>query len=166
MNLHSTKSHPTAVCRSIMSVPPAVLSATDSISAALAAIVTHRVPALPVVDADDHYLGMMPRSRLMALALPRVLLHDKEKYPLSHLLDAGFIQDSLADLQGRLDAVAGDPIARHLDTEVPVMTPDSSLMSAMLCLHRHWTQLPVVENGKLVGVVSVWDVLARIGRIA
>jgi len=166
MNRQGMNSHPTAACRSIMSTPPAVLCSSDSVATALAAIVAYRVPALPVVDADGHYLGMMPRSRLMALALPRVLLHDKEKYPLSHLLDAGFIQDSLADLQGRLDAVAGDPIARHLDTEVPVMTPDSSLMSAMLCLHRHWTQLPVVEDGKLIGVVSVWDVLARIGRIA
>ena len=37
---------------------------------------------------------------------------------------------------------------------------------AMFFLHRQRNLLPVVENGKLLGIVSVWDVLARIGRVS
>lgn len=154
-----------AFCRSIMSAPPAVLKPTEPISFALQSIVRHRVPALPVVDEQNRYLGMLPRSRLIALAMPRVLLHENERYPLGHLLEAGFIQDSLVDLESRLNAVADDPISRHLDTDVPVLGPETPLMNAMLFLHRQRNILPVVEDGKLLGIVTVWDVLARLGGL-
>lgn len=154
-----------ASCRSIMSAPPAVLKPTDSVAFALQRIVKHRLPALPVVDTDGRYVGMLPRSRLIALAMPRVLSHEDEKHPLGHLLEVGFIQDTLTDLQARVDAVANEPVSRHMDTDVPVLQPDTPLMNTMLFLYRRRNILPVVENGKLLGIVSVWDVLARIGRV-
>jgi CBS domain-containing protein len=148
-----------------MSAPPAVLKPTDTLLFGLRAIVQHRLPALPVVDDDQHYVGMLPRSRLIALAMPRLLSHEDETHPMSHLLQVGFIQDTLAELQERIDAVANDPVSRHIDPDVPVLSPDTPLMNAMLYLHRQRNLLPVVENGKLIGIVSVWDVLARIGRV-
>ena len=148
-----------------MSAPPAILKPTDSVSFALRTMVEQRLPALPVVESDGRYLGMLPRSRLIALAMPRVLSHEDESHPLSHLLQVGFIQDTLVDLQGRLDAVANDPVSAHLDTEVPVLEAETPLMNAMLFLYRQRNILPVVENGRLLGIVSVWDVLARIGRV-
>ncbi len=154
-----------ALCRSIMSAPAAVLKPDDTVRFALETMVRSRVPALPVVESDGRYLGMLPRSRLIALAMPRVLSHEDESHPLSHLLQVGFIQDTLVDLQGRLDAVANDPVSAHLDTEVPVLEAETPLMNAMLFLYRQRNILPVVENGRLLGVVSVWDVLARIGRV-
>ena len=157
--------HADALCRSIMSEPPTVLKPTDSVRFALEEMVKFRLPALPVVDAGGRYLGMLPRSRLIALAMPRVLSHEDQSHPLSHLLQVGFIQDTLVDLQGRVDAVANDPVSSHLDTEVPVLEPDTPLMNAMLFLYRQRNILPVVESGRLLGVVSVWDVLARIGRV-
>jgi CBS domain-containing protein len=159
------KHQPDALCRSIMSEPPATLKPTDTVRFALETMVRLQVPALPVVDATGRYLGMLPRSRLIGLAMPRVLSHEDEKHPLGHLLQVGFIQDTLGDLQGRLDAVANDPVSQHLDNEVPVLEPDTPLMNAMLFLYRQRNILPVVEGGRLLGIVSVWDVLARIGRV-
>lgn len=157
--------HPDSLCRSIMSAPPALLKPTDTLLSGLQAIVQHRVPALPVVEADHRYVGMLARSHLIALAMPRVLSHEDQAHPMSHLLEIGFIQDTLADLQARIDAVAHEPLGRHADTEAPVLEPETPLMNAMLFLHRQRNILPVVENGKLLGIVSVWDVLARIGRV-
>jgi CBS domain-containing protein len=157
--------HPDASCRSIMSAPPAALKPTDTLLHGLRTMVHHRVPAMPVIEADGRFFGMLPRSRLIALAMPRVLSHEDQNHPLSHLLQVGFIQDTLADLQQRMDAVANDPVSRHIDPDVPVLSPETPLMNAMLFLHRRRNLLPVVENGKLIGIVSVWDVLARIGRV-
>jgi CBS domain-containing protein len=154
-----------ASCRSIMSAPPAVLAPTDTVRSGLEAIVRHRLPALPVVESDQTYVGMLPRSRLIALAMPRLLSHEDQTHPMSHLLQVGFIQDTLTELQERIDAVANDPVGRHVDPDVPVLSPDTPLMNAMLFLHRQRNLLPVVEHGKLIGIVSVWDVLARIGRV-
>ena len=83
----------------------------------------------------------------------------------SDLLGGGFVHDSVADLQARIDAVAGDPVGKHLDTGAPVLKPDTPLTNTLIFLHRRRTVLPVVEDGRLVGIVSVWDVLTRIGRI-
>lgn len=158
--------HPSdALCLSIMSAPPAVLKPNDSVLFALQTMVEHRIPALPVAEADGRYVGMLPRSRLIALAMPRVLSHEDGQHPMSHLLQVGFIQDTLADLQERLDNVAKDPVNRHVDPDAPAVAPDTPLMNAMLFLYRQRNILPVVDHGKLVGVVSVWDVLARIGRV-
>ena len=154
-----------SLCRSIMSDPPTVLKPTDSVSVALQTMVRERLPALPVVDTDGRYVGILPRSRLVALAMPRVLSHDTDQQPLARLLQVGFIRDSLADLQERMAAAANDPVSKHLDREVPVLSPDTPLMNALLFLYRQRNVLPVVENGKLLGIVSVWDVLARIGRV-
>ena len=152
------------LCRSVMSQPPVVLKPTDPLLAALQAMVHHRLPALPVAEDDGHYVGMLPRSRLIALAMPRVLRLEDAQHPLSRL-QGGFIQDTLANLQERIDAVADDPVSRHIDPEVPVIGPDSTLMNAMLYLHRQRNILPVVEHRQLIGIVSVWDVLARLGRM-
>ncbi len=154
-----------SLCRSIMSDPPAVLKPTDSVSVALQTMVRERLPALPVVDMDGRYVGMLPRSRLVALAMPRVLSHDTDQQPLARILQVGFIRDSLADLQERMAAAANDPVSKHLDGEVPVLSPDTPLMNALLFLYRQRNVLPVVESGKLLGIVSVWDVLARVGRV-
>ncbi|KFB77573.1 CBS domain-containing protein [Candidatus Accumulibacter cognatus] len=154
-----------SLCRSIMSDPPAVLKPTDSVSVALQTMVRERLPALPVVDTDGRYVGILPRSRLVALAMPRVLSHDTDQQPLARLLQVGFIRDSLTDLQERMAAAANDPVSKYLDGEEPVLSLDTPLMNALLFLYRQRNVLPVVENGKLLGIVSVWDVLARIGRV-
>ncbi|MEO8409843.1 MAG: CBS domain-containing protein [Propionivibrio sp.] len=156
---------PDVLCRAIMSEPPAVLKDSDPLSFALRSLVRCRMPALPVVDADGHYVGMLPRSRLIALAMPRVLSQEHGKFSLSDLLEFDFIHDSLADLQARFDAAASNPVMQHLGTGTPVLTPDTPLTNTMLFLHRERNVLPVVEDGKLVGIVTVWDVLARIGRV-
>ena len=157
--------NPEASCSSVMSDPPTILKPDDSLLFALQKIIEHRVPSLPVVDTDGRYLGMLPRSRLVALAMPHVLSDEHEKFSPSHMLEGGFIQEPIGELQARMDAVANDPVSGHMATGVPVLEPDTLLMNAMFFLHRQRNILPVVENGKLLGIVSVWDVLARIGRL-
>jgi len=155
---------PESLCRSIMSEPPAVLKADDTMSFALQTMVEKRVPALPITASDGRYIGILPRSRLIALAMPRVLWQENAQHPFSRV-QGGFMRDTLATLQERMDAVANDPVSRHLDPDVPVLDPNATLMEAMRFLHRQRNIVPVVDKGMLVGVVSVWDVLARIGRI-
>ena len=157
--------NPEASCSSVMSDPPTILKPDDSLLFALQKIIEHRVPSLPVVDTDGRYLGMLPRSRLVALAMPHVLSDEHEKFSPSHMLEGGFIQEPIGELQARMDAVANDPGRKHLDTHVPVLRPKSLLTSAMFFLYRERNILPVVEDGRLVGLVTIWDVLARLGRI-
>lgn len=152
-------------CAAMMSAPSVVLAPDDTIAYALRLMIEHRVVSIPVVNAQGRYLGMLPRSRLIGLAIPRVLSYEDAKYPPNPLLEVGFIQESLADLQARLDAVSDQPVSAYLDANVPTLTTESPLMSALFYLHKLRTVLPVVEEGRLKGIVSIWSVLASIGRI-
>jgi len=69
------------------------------------------------------------------------------------------------DLTGRVVAAARDPKTTHL---VEVMTPrpdvlrpdDSPLNALELMRRRQYRHLPVVENGRAVGMVSIRDLYA------
>ena len=52
----------------------------------------------------------------------------------------------------------------YTQTDSPRLHPDTPIINAVLLLYRTRTYLPVVDEGtgRLLGVVSTWDVLARI----
>ena len=60
--------------------------------------------------------------------------------------------------------MANNPVGDDAQTDAPVLRPDTPIMNAVLFLYRTCTYLPVVDeqSGRLVGVVSTWDVLGRI----
>jgi CBS domain-containing protein len=51
-------------------------------------------------------------------------------------------------------------------TDTPILRPDTPVTTALFLLYRTRNFLPVVEESteKLVGVVSTWDVLAKVSR--
>ena len=51
-----------------------------------------------------------------------------------------------------------------MQTDTPILRLDTPVMNAVLYLYRTRSYLPVVDeaSGKLLGVVSTWDVLGRI----
>jgi hypothetical protein len=58
-------------------------------------------------------------------------------------------------------------VEKHAKFDTPKLRPDTSLMNALLFLYRTRNFLPVVEEGteQLLGVVSTWDVPARIAEM-
>ena len=74
------------------------------------------------------------------------------------------MNDTIEDAQSRFRAVAGNPVGDYTQTDTPVLRPDTPIINAMLFLYRTRTYLPVVDEdtGRLLGVVSTWDLLARI----
>ncbi|MBY0429701.1 MAG: CBS domain-containing protein [Rhodospirillales bacterium] len=142
-------------CRSIMISSPAVLHCADTVGKAASILLDTALPGLPVVDDDGILLGVLTRHRLLGLVLPRVATLD------IGIEDLSFLRETLDDLSGRWQEVAGEPIRLHLDLP-PVATPDTSLSEALLLLYRGEAMLPVVENkgGKLAGIVSARHLLS------
>lgn len=153
-------------CQSIMTVHPPVLRPDDTVRTALKLLVSQRILAAPVVDQDGRYTGMFGKRRLFSLLLPTVVAIDEVLPNIAHLPDLAFLPDDLGAMRDRLKAVADHPVAEYVDKTVPVLRPDSPLMAAVLLLYRTRNFIPVVEErtGRLVGVVSSWDTLGRIGE--
>jgi CBS domain-containing protein len=155
-------------CRSIMMPQPPVLRRQQTVAEALRLLLDHHLLAVPIVEADGRYFGMFARSKLISLLLPRAVGIMETSTDQGRWLDFGYLPDTLDDLRARYQAVAGDPVDRHALLDTPKLRPDTPLMNALLFLYRNRSLLPVVEEGtgKLLGVVSTWDALARIAETA
>jgi CBS-domain-containing membrane protein len=153
-------------CRSIMTLRPVTLQRADSVTKAVKLFLDHRMLGIPVIDPDSRYVGMFVRSTLIALLLPRVVSSEKLTPKIGHLIGVSFVSDTLEEVRERFARVADDPIERHVSTDTPILRPDTPVTTALFLLYRTRNFLPVVEESteKLVGVVSTWDVLAKVSR--
>ena len=161
-----TSSSTEHTCRSIMTLQPVALQRADPVTKAVKLLLDNRMLGIPVIEPDSRYVGMFLKSTLIALLLPRVVSHQELTPEIGHLIDLGFVTETLDDARERFARVANDPVERHMKTDTPILRPDTPVTSALFLLHRTRNFLPVVEESteKLVGVVSTWDILAKVSQ--
>lgn len=143
-------------CRDLISPPPATLAKGDTVAHAVSTLIAHRFSTLPVVDAKGKFVGIFGVKELIALLLPRAARLGDD------LGDLGFVSDSVADLQARLGGLGHETVGKHMAADRTVRA-ETSLVEALLLLHRGNACLPVVdEAGRLLGILSATDAVARI----
>ena len=147
-------------CQLMMTASPRSLRGTDTVRTAIAALMQEKVSALPVVDAQDRYLGVISVRGLIGLALPRIARSN------STMQDLAFLHESLPDIRRRLGENADQPLAKLLDAEAPTAELDSSLIEAMLHFYRGHSLVPVIdaETRKVLGVISRTDALRTLAE--
>ena len=123
----------------------------------------NRVHDLPVVDEDGCFMGMFGVRRLIRTLLP--VAAQLDEYGLS---DLSYMSDDLPELVERLTEVGTQPVSDFLDKHKPVVCGrNTPLVELMKLLTKSETSLPVIvvkgKRQKVVGMVSNWDVLAKIG---
>jgi len=120
------------------------------------AIVDHHLSGLPVVNDNGEMIGIISEKDVL-----------REMHPLfQHLLDSptpslahSAKDEGFADISS---IKAGDVMTHHVQT----VTPDTPLLEAAgLMVLWHIRRLPVVEGGKLVGIVSQGDVYQSIFKV-
>ena len=150
--------------RSIMITDPPVLSPTMTVAVAVASLLQYRLLSMPVVDATRHYLGQFSKKHLIACLLPAIATQSDPQHQMERMIEAGLLQDTLDEVCERYAAVANNPVCDHLDKTHIVLRPEQPLVNALFFLYSGHNLLPVVEPNShvLAGVVSTWDVLARI----
>lgn len=110
----------------------------DSIAIARQLIAKHRVNQLPVLE----------NGKLVGIVTDRDI---RDAYPTSMMINLGKEIDRFAD------SVTVEEIMTH---DVMVVRPDTALTTAVGLLRRHRIgSLPVMKNGKLVGIVTRSDIL-------
>jgi CBS domain-containing protein len=116
------------------------LPADLPLSEAVAMLARHRIGAVPVVDAGGAVRGIFSERDMIRL-----------------LADAG------ADAMSLL----ATPVGAVMTAEPLTAARDDSILAALsLMTHRRIRHLPVVEHGRLIGIVSIGDLVKhRIDRI-
>ncbi len=110
----------------------------DSLGIARRIMAKHRINQLPVVE-DEKLVGIVTDRDI------------RDAYPTSIMIDRGKEIDKFADSY---------TIEEVMTFNVMSVRPETPLVTAVRLLRRHRIgSLPVVEEGKLVGIITRSDVL-------
>jgi CBS domain-containing protein len=142
--------------RDIMDRDPATVQPSDSTETVLRTLRDHELPGVPVVNSHGRCVGIITEQDL-------VLSEEGADLHLPHIFElwGGVVfLEPLRRYEQRLRKAFGAK-ARDLMTEDPVtISPDAPVRDAARVIARlKHNRLPVVEHGKLVGVVTRVDVL-------
>lgn len=136
------------------------LSMNDTFGSAYRLLTERRIRSLPVVDEQGVYKGMFDLYDVWRVLLPKAATLDADS-----VRDLAFMTGSEDQLREKLRLAADRPIRQFLDDErAPSIPGDAPVKEAILLLHRHGGNLPVVDrqSRKLLGIVSAWEILATL----
>ena len=145
--------------REIMDSSPATVAPDASVEEVIATFREHQLPGLPVVDSDGRCVGIVTEADL-------VLPDDQGDLHIPHyvnLFGGTIFLEPLGRFEERLRkafaASASDMMTRDPDT----VAPDTTVREAARLIHdTGHNRLPVVEDDRLVGVVTRVDVLGAL----
>lgn len=133
-----------------------VLRLDQPLEQALSTLLGSGLPALPVVDEQETLAGIFGEREFIEALFPGYLGQLRHTAFLSHSLDQA--------LELRADCGA-EPVADHLNTEhVQVGLDGSELQIAELFLHHRVLIVPVVDDGRVIGVVTRADFFQAAAR--
>jgi len=131
--------------REVMSSPAVTVSPRTSVKEGLRILDRHRVTALPVVARDGHLLGIVSEADLLNDAVR----HDDRTHLIPHE-HTDHPPHSVEDVMSTLSMT---------------VSPDDDLSDAVeLMTGTAVKSLPVVEQGRVVGVVSRSDIVHLLAR--
>lgn len=119
-------------------------------------LLTANVSGLPVVDARGSLVGIVTEADLVS----------KEAYGYRRRRPLGLVSDYLRGHDPQWVRKAAGRTAREImSAEVATASPDDDVaFAARLMLASHHKRLPVVDEGRVVGIVSRHDLLRPFGR--
>lgn len=134
--------------REVMTSPAITVAARTSVKDGLKLLDRHQVTALPVVSSEGRLVGIVSEADLLKDAVR----HDDRTHLMPHEHDA----------PDRGEARRVEDVMSTLSMTV---TPDSDLCDAVdLMTGTAVKSLPVVEDGRVVGVVSRSDIVHLLAR--
>jgi CBS domain-containing protein len=132
--------------KEVMSTQVAVVAESSRVDDALRLLVERRVTSLPVVADDGAVIGILSEADLLDHLLSRDPRAHQIPVAASHSEPPRFVRDLMT-------------------TSVHVTRPDEDVSDlAELMLRHGWKSVPVVERGRLVGMVSRSDVVRALAR--
>ena len=145
--------------KDIMTSGALTLEPDTDIATAAKLMLEKHLNGLPVVDSSGKLIGVLCQSDLVAqqktISMPSLFT----------ILD-GFISfSSNEDLEKEVNKIAATKVEHAMTPNPITIEPDTSIEKiADLMVERKFYTLPVVENGKLVGVVGKEDVLKVLAK--
>jgi CBS domain-containing protein len=138
---------------------PATVHPDTPVDEVIALLREHELPGVPVVDDEGRVVGMVTEADL-------VLPDDQGDLHLPHyinLFGGTVFLEPLSRFEGRLRKAFASTAADMMTRDPDTVAPDTSAKDAARLVHESGhNRLPVVEDGRLVGVVTRLDLLGAL----
>jgi CBS domain-containing protein len=145
--------------REIMDSSPATVHPDTPVEEVVALLREHELPGVPVVDKDGRCVGLVTEADL-------VLPDDQGDLHLPHyinLFGGTVFLEPLGRFEQRLRKAFASTVEDMMTRDPDTVGPDVSAKEAARLIHETGhNRLPVVEDGRLVGVVTRLDVLGAL----
>ena len=150
----------TVTVRQVMATDLWTLKPDDTVEAAADVMADKNVSTLPVVGADGKLAGVLRDGDLIA---SEARVHVPTFF---NFLGLGVpFPGEMKHLEAELKKIAGATVADVMTTEPSTVGPDATLEDAATIMHDEGVNsIPVVEAGKVVGVVARSDLVRFIAR--
>jgi CBS domain-containing protein len=145
--------------RDIMDPSPATVSADASVEEVVRTLREHELPGVPVVDEEGRCVGIVTEADL-------ILPDEGGDLHIPHYIElfgGTVFLEPLGRFEERLRKAFAANAADMMTRDPDVVAPDTTVAEAARLIHRSGhNRLPVVEDGRLVGVVTRVDVLGAL----
>jgi len=133
-----------------------LLGVGQDIGSAVAQIVDSAVPALPVADSSGSFEGIFGEREFLGAIFPGYL---------GQLHYAGFVTKATDEVIARRAGCAAEPVSKYMNTEhVEVGSDYSDVQLAETFLHHRVLIVPVVDQGRVRGIVTRWDFFKAVAK--
>lgn len=127
---------------------------------AVSIITSKRLAALPVINEQGRFVGIIGVNGLLEMLLPQAarsaLAISGDMVP-----SLSFMDDNVDELRNRLARISGSTVGSLAKREVQVIYPDSPVIEVVLVLLRGEDEVAMVEREthKFICMVSALDLL-------
>ena len=145
--------------RDIMDSDPVTVGPDASVQDVVSLLREHELPGVPVVDADGGCAGIVTEADL-------ILPDDEGDLHIPHyvnLFGGTVFLEPLSRFEQRLRKAFASKAGDMMSADPDTVGPDTTIREAARAIHETGhNRLPVVEDGRLVGVVTRLDVLGAL----
>jgi CBS domain-containing protein len=122
-------------------------------------LLDNHINGVPVVDKNNKLLGILCQSDIIA---------QQKKFPIPTfftLLNGLIPLTSMAGLEKQLQKISATEVSQAMTSEPISVKPEASLEDvAEIMVNKNYHTLPVVKDGKLVGIIGKEDVLKTLTK--
>lgn len=143
--------------KDIMTTDVVSISPDADIAEAVRLLLDKGYNGLPVVDARGGIIGILCQSDLVAqqkkLSIPSVF----------SLLDGFLPMSSMKDLDKEMEKISALTVKHAMTADPAFATPETGVEDvATMMVERSYHTVPVVDGGKVVGIIGMSDILKTI----
>lgn len=148
-----------AIVRDVMSRELKTVTAQTSVKEAAGMMTDSNIGALPVVDEAGSLIGLVTDGDL-------IMQDVKVHFPTYFQLLDGFVYlGSISKFERQLKKSVAAKVSDVMTTEVATIDAGADIEeAATLMVDRDISRIPVLEGGKLVGIVTKHDIVRAISR--